>query len=266
MLIFYIFEKLTTITMKHFIYISLLIFYSNLFSQNFNHEIGVSAGAFSMQSDYKERTSDFVGQYRNVGYTAGLSYYISFDETLRGWREKTQFLKNHFRVKIEANYMQVELSHRGKSIYENTNPIDAKKMRAMIGNTKIYNIGGTLEYLLLDAYYDRKFEPYLAVGIYYTAYDADVKSELGDWKNDSSLIPNQYLTGNGSLKLNPSVTQSFSVGVGSRYNLRNATLVFDFKGQKFLSDDVDGLDPQSGENKNRDWVTIAQLGVVFKIN
>lgn len=250
--------------MKHLTLILSLLFITTSFSQNFNHEIGVSAGAISMQTDYKERKNDFAASYRNVGFVTGVAYYFSFASSGNRWNDRTVFLKNHFRLKLDANYMQNNFIHRGESIYTNSNPIDAVEMAAMQGNTKIYNFGVHIEYLILDSFYESKFEPYLAGGFYYVIYDPELESKLGDWRDNPTFLPEEYL--NGGVHLDISKTQSFAFGIGSRYNLGNFTMFFEVKAQRFMSDELEGLNPQVGENKNKDWLSSAQMGIIFKLH
>jgi len=248
---------------KLFFIIFLISITFNVLSQDFNHEIGVSLGAVSIQSDYKERDNDLVGAYRNVGFITGVSYYLSFNSDYKRWNDKTVFLKNHFRLKLDANYTQNKFVHRGKSIDLNYNA-EAVKMASMKGSTKIYSFGAHVEYLIFDSYYDKKFEPYLVAGFYYNIYDPEIETELGDWKDNPNLLPTEFLNEANNVELSNS--PSFSFGVGSRYNVGNVTLFFEIKAQKFMSDTIEGLDPQTGENKNKDWLSSAQVGIVFKLN
>jgi len=248
--------------MKKLFFIIFLIFITfNISSQDFNHEIGVSLGAVSIQSDYGER-GDFGSSYGNIGFGASLAYFISFNESYGRWNAKSAFLKEHFRFKLDASYMNVNFVHRGK--YIESNDITAVKMAAMRGNTKIYNFGGQIEYSIFSFMDDRDFEPYIAMGMYYVLYDPDLTSELGDWRDNPSYIPDVYQ--NGSIHLQKDKTQSITFGAGTRYRFNNFTMVFDFRWQKFLTNNIDGLDPQLGANKYRDWLLFAQVGAVFKLN
>ncbi len=249
--------KTTQLTL-FFVFLSSFLSYS----QNYNHEFGVSIGAVSIQSDYGER-GDFASSYGNVGFGVGLNYYFSFDNSYSRWNAHTSDLQNHFRLKLGASYMQDHFIHRGR--YIESLSVTAIKMAAMRGSTKIYNFGGQIEYAIFDFMDERKLEPYLAIGLYYVFYDPDLTSELGDWKDNPSLIPTVYQ--NGSIHLEKDKTQSFSFGFGSRYAIGESTkMVFDFRWQKFLTNNIDGLDPQLGANKFRDWLLYAQVGVVFKVN
>ena len=239
-----------------------LVWTGFLFSQNLNHEVSVSIGAVSIQSDYGER-GDFASSYGNVGFGVGLNYYISFNEYRHRWNDRSSNLKNHFRLKLGASYMQDNFRHRGS--YIESLDATALKMIAMKGSTKIYNLGGQLEYSIFDFMDERTLEPYVSVGLYYVFYDPDLQSDLGDWRDNPSLIPTVYQ--NGSIHLQKDKTQSFSFGFGTRYHIKkNFNMLFDFRWQKFLTNNIDGLDPQIGANKFRDWLLFAQVGVVFKLN
>ena len=250
--------------MKTTIFTTLIIIFMftiSVYSQNFKHELGLSVGVMSMQTDYGER-GHFASSYGNIGFGVGAAYYLSFDEYRVRWNDKTTFLKNHFRLKIGASYMKDNFIHRGK--YIESNSVSSLKMAAMRGSTKILNIGGQIEYYIFDFMSDKKLEPYLSGGLYYVFYDPELESELGNWRDDPNLIPSVYQ--NGSIQLQKDKTQSFSFGAGTRYNSGDLTMIFDFRWQKFLSDNVDGLNPLLGANKFRDWLLFAQVGVVFKIN
>ena len=137
-------------------------------------------------------------------------------------------------------------------------------MAAMKGSTKIYSFGAHVEYLIFDSYYDKKFEPYLVAGFHYNIYDPEIETELGDWEDDPNLLPTDFLDEGNNVGLSHS--PSFSFGVGTRYNVGNISLFLEMKTQRFLSDTIEGLNPQTGENKNKDWLSLAQVGVVFKLN
>jgi len=244
------------------IFFTLLLTFDFGFSQDLNHEIGVSIGAVSIQSDYGQR-GDFASSYGNVGFGIGVNYFVSFDEYRRSWNERSTFLKNHFRLKLEMSYLKDNFRHYGK--YIESLSATSIKMAAMRGSTKIYNLGGQLEYLIFDIMEDHKLEPYLAMGIYTVFYDPELESALGDWKDNPSLIPRVYQ--NGSIHLQKAQTQSFSFGFGTRYRVkRNFSMLADFRWQKFLTNNIDGLDPQIGANKYRDWLLYFQVGAAFKLN
>jgi len=250
--------------MKHLfslIIFSLFLSFNFGYSQVFNHEFGVSIGAISIQSDYGE-SGNFASTYGNIGFGAGLAYFVSFGEYQKRWNDKTDFLKSHFRAKLETSYLQSNFIHRGKRIEVITE--DAVKSAALKGSTKIINFGGQLEYTFFEMTEDNNFAPFLSIGGYYVLYDPELTSELGDWKDNPSLLPNDYL--NGSVHLQKDSTQSITFGAGTRLKINNFTMVFDLKWQRFLTDNIDGFAPLNGSNKSKDWLFLAQIGAVFKLN
>jgi hypothetical protein len=243
------------------IFFSLFLSFNVGYGQVLKHEIGVSVGAVSIQSDYGE-SGDFASTYGNIGFGAGLAYFVSFGEYQKRWNDKTDFLKSHFRAKLEASYLQSNFIHKGKRIEVITE--DAVKSAALTGSTKIYNFGGQLEYTFFGITEENKFEPYMAIGGYYALYNPELTSSLGDWKDNPSLLPNDYL--NGSIHLQKDSTQSITFGLGTRYKINNFTMLYEIKWQRFLTDNIDGFAPLNGSNKSKDWLFMAQIGAVFKLN
>lgn len=240
---------------------SLFLSFNFGYSQVLKHEIGISISAVSIQSDYGEK-GDFASTYGNIGFGAGLSYYVSFGEYQKRWNDKTDFLKSHFRAKLETNYIQSNFIHRGNRIEVATE--DAIKSAALTGSTKIYNFGGQLEYTFFEITEENKFEPYLAIGGYYVLYDPELTSKLGDWKDNPSLLPTDYQ--NGGIHLQKDKTQSITFGLGTRYRINNFTMMYEVKWQRFLTDNIDGFAPLTGSNKSQDWLFMIQIGAIFKLN
>ena len=92
----------------YLIIFSFLLLFNFGYSQVLKHEIGISVGAVSIQSDYGE-SGNFASTYGNVGFEAGLSYYVSFGEYQKRWNDKTDFLKSHFRAKLATEYLKSNL-------------------------------------------------------------------------------------------------------------------------------------------------------------
>ncbi len=229
--------------------------------QDLNHEIGIFAGVISMQTDYGQR-KDFSSSYGNVGFGVGAAYYVSFNEVYGRWNDRSTYMKSHVRLKLEFSYMSNSFKHHGE--YTKGTSLETVKYNAMQGSTKLLNYGAQFEYLIYKNYDLRKWEPYVSAGLFMVNYNAALKSSLGDISQDASLLPNVY--GANSVFLNKDKTQSFSFGGGSRYNLDNFTMTFDFRWQRFLSDTVDGLKPKIPANKYNDWLLFFNVGAVFKLN
>lgn len=243
--------------MKRFFILFFIFLFFNSYSQFLKHEVGVSLGATSMQTDYGRR-NDFESAYGNVGFGASLFYYLSFDEVRVKWNDRSTFMKNHFKLKLEANYMKDNFVHKGN--YKHLSP----KMAAMKGSTKLYNLGGQIEYFIFDFIDQRMIEPYFYAGMHYVIYDPELETVLGDWRDKPSLIPTAYL--NGGINMEQNKTQSISFGLGTRFTPNKLTFVFDLRWQKFQTDNIEGLSPMISANKYRDWLFYAQAGMVFRLN
>jgi len=243
---------------RYSILFSLFIFTLNSSSQGLQHEVGVILGSTSMQTDYGQR-GDFASTYGNVGFGIGGVYYLSFGERLRRWNDRASYMKDHLRLKAEVSYMSTNLVHRG--VYAER----SVRMAAMQGSTKIINIGGQLEFSIFNFSDLRVLEPYISAGFYFVNYNPDLESTLGDWRNDPSVLPSVYL--NDGLFMKKDKTQSFSFGLGTRYSKsENMSFIFDWRWQRFLTDNLEGLDPKLGANKFNDWLLFFNAGVVYKFN
>lgn len=235
----------------------LVIFCSTLFSQQLKHEIGISAGLISMQTDYGER-GHLPSSVANIGFGIGGSYYLSFDENRNRWSERTTWLKDHLRGKLELSYMGAGLKHRGKYV-ENEG-----LLKETSGSTKMLNVGGMLEINFFPSSDFRSWKPYASIGGIYSMVTPEFESTLGDIEDNPSLVPNAYRNG---LYLEKDNASAFVIGAGSRYVKNNGTIfLVDFRWQRYFSDKVEGLVPQISANKHNDWLFYLNVGMVFRIN
>ncbi len=227
-----------------------------------NHELGISVGAVSMQTDYGQR-GHFPSSYANIGIGAGIIYYLGYDVRRIKWNDRLSYMKNHLKLKVEFSYMSDNFIHRGD--YIKGHSANAIKLAAMKGSTKIFNIGGQLEFYLFELSDFRKWEPYISGGFYHVNFNPDLETSLGDWRDNPSLLPDFYL--DGGIFLENSNTQAFSFGGGTKItNSDNFSFVIDMRWQRFLSNKVDGLDPNLSANKYREWLFYFNVGAVFKLN
>ncbi len=232
------------------------------YAQNLISEFGVFTGATSMQTDYGER-GHFGSSYANVGFGIGGVYYLSFNNYKIIWHDRTTYLKEHFRLRIELSYMKTNLIHRGK--YTQGNTIFTKKYNAMRGTSAIFNYGTQIEYTMFNMSDGKSLNPYLSIGFLGNINTPKLESKLGDIKSSPYLIPTVY---NGGVFLNRNNTTSFIVSAGTRINPKNkkATYLIDFRWQRFNSDTVEGLIPRISANKFNDWLLFIHIGYVFRIN
>lgn len=246
--------------MKKIILLPFVILITNsLFSQQLKHEIGISAGLISMQTDYGER-GHLPSSVANIGFGIGASYYLSFDEHRIKWNDRATWIKEHLRGKLELSYMSATLKQRGRYVEQDSNGL----LAATSGSTKLLNIGGIMEFNIFSTIEERKFEPYISTGGIYSMVTPEFKSSLGDIEANPSLIPTAYRNG---LYLEKDKASAFVFGAGSRLTNNNGSVfLIDFRWQRYFSDRVEGIVPQISANKNKDWLFYLNVGMVFRIN
>jgi len=225
------------------------------------HEVGFIAGPVSMQTDFGER-HHFPSSVLNIGYGVGLVYYISSDPDRIRWNQRGVYLENHLKARLEISYMQDNLVQRGR--YVEGNSVQALLLRGIVGNSKLFNMGGQVQFSVFSASDKRNLEPYFSLGGMYTSYKPEVKSLLGDIEADPSLIPSAYI---GGIHNEGGKVGSLILGAGTTYTTNNdLKFIMDFRWQRFLKDDIDGLTPLISANKYNDWLFYLSFGMSFKLN
>lgn len=246
----------------------LLISFSST-AQNLTHEIGVFAGTATIQTDYGQR-NNFLSSYGNSSLSFSVIHYLHFFNKNTQWNSQEDLL-NHFMVKTELNYMAEE-SFKNYGEYTEGDSPSAIRLRNMIGTISMVNFGFQLEYYYKELkefmypYSEIKWNPYLSLGFKYSSYYNTLKSNLGDWRADITILPIKYRTP-GHLAVGSGGAFSFVLGAGTRYKLNEKfDLAANFNWQFFFSDAVDGLQANVPENKNNEWLIHFQLGIIYHLN
>ena len=238
-------------------------------AQHYTHDIGVFVGSTSLQTDYGQR-SHFGSELNNNGVSFSVAHYLTFyNRTLR-W-DPNNALHNNIMVKTELQYVSnTELIHHG--IYATRQTLAGEKLRAMKGSLSMVNVGISLEYFLtpLEEFVypnsDMLFNPFFTFGVQYSFYKNGLKSDLGDWEQDISVLPDKYTLEN-SLAIGKGGSFVFNIGLGTRFKLtERIDLVGQMNYMYFFSDEVDGLEAEVFENKNNEWASNIQLGIVYHLN
>ncbi len=239
---------------KLIILISSILFITRINAQA-SHELGIVVGPTLLQTDY------FV-DIGSVGTGGALVYYFSFqNDKAKRWNDRTNYFNEHFRARLEFSYMKTKLVNKNNI---NGNSPGALLFRALTGSTKLMNFGGQLEFNLISSDRNKKLEPYFSLGGYLTIHDADLESAFGDIETNPNLLPSSY---QGGTRLEKDTARSFAIGGGTRYAINdNLKMVFDFRWQRFLSDDIEGLDPQVSANKFNDYLSFFNAGLIFNLN
>lgn len=245
----------------------LILFLINtvIYSQsNVSHEVGVSFGVASFQTDFGE-SGDFPSANQS-SFAYGIAHYLKFFGSQYSWRSGGGYFSSHFKLKTEFNYSyNTSIKHEGRYI-------NNEQLQAMTGEIKMYNIGTNLEFYFMEledyaSFYGREnsLNPFISAGLHFTAYDPDVfvngVSLEGQQEPYTALIDKWQ---EDSIFLDPSNTFGVSVGAGLRLGLEAVDLVLDARWQHFFSDDIDGLNAlNDSANKRDDTMVIVNLGIVY---
>ncbi len=228
------------------------------------HEIGIYAGPVFLKSDFGAR-DDFENFYKNNGYIIGAVYFISADEDYFS-------LRDNFKLRLEASYMESTLNHYGKYVDGAIGDSEKQKLRAMSGKSSSTSAGFQVEfYPLKTDDYNRggRISPYVSAGCMASLYTTAVTTSYGSGKiGNPSTTPTKYLDGYRN-DVNQ-FTASLSGSIGTRYKLSEYhSLMAEVKLQYYFSDWVDGLNPNSRiytENKTNDYLGSFNIGYIYYLD
>ena len=239
-----------------------------------SHEIGIISGSASFTTDYGARNNFLANVGGNVGAGIGLIYYLNFTDYRYRWNQRTTYFSEHFRIRTELSYMSAELDHFGKYVDESQTSYAADQLRAMHGTTSLVNLGAQLEFHIVDIvdFGSRripslKWSPYLSAGFMVDFYNPGLKSDLGNWKEDISVIYEKWQAPN-AIDVKSNITGSATLGIGTRYKFGEySDLLIESRWQYFFSNYVDGLNAKEDEaNKYNDWLMWVHVGYVYYLN
>ncbi len=222
-------------------------------------EVGLFLGPVFFQGDFGER-STLDNTLKNVGYNAGISYYLSAD--VRSRKSIYQKLKLRFDVSATS----VSLQHYGPSASKN-NDFGAK-LRAMGADVKIGTIGVQFEYYhwKTDDYSKKKFSPFIGLGTQLNNYSAKAYSAFGNIGNINT-VPEKYVEG---FKSTSGLAMSMSSVLGFRYKIDQSNgIVVEGQLKYYFSDWVEGMNPSRTiytENKNNDFSATVNVGYVYYLD
>lgn len=248
----------------------LFIPFSNSYAQlDLSHEIGISFGPVTMQTDYGER--HHLPSSTATSFGVAFAHYLSFYGSNYNWRNGASFFSDHFKLRTEVSfYTNTNLEHKGR--YAEQTGLFGDKIRAMTGSTKIFNIGTQLEYYFknLEDYGllfndSNKFAPYLSAGVQYNSFDPEVSSSLGNYITNPEVLPLPWQ--DNAIFVEKDNTFSLTFGLGTRYKLDNFDLFIDARWQYFLSDKVDGLDAprELSGSKFNDTLIFFSFGAIYDL-
>ncbi|MEE9348597.1 MAG: hypothetical protein V3U80_00965 [Flavobacteriaceae bacterium] len=250
--------------MRKLIFILVIFIHNSVLSQDLLYDVGIISGATSMQSDYGER-GHFGSSYANMGFGIGGVYYVSYDNFRKQWNDRTTFLKEHLRARLELSFMKTNLIQRGK--YTQGNPSFTQYYNSMKGTSNTINYGLQIEYTLFNMSDRKKIDPYVSFGFLGNSNSPKLISALGDIETDSNLIPSVYDDG---VFLDKKNSTSLTIGMGARLKPKEfynkSIYLLDFRWQRFNSDFIDGLSPTLDANKHNDWLLYLSIGYIYNLN
>ena len=245
-------------TIKSVVLVIFILVFTTLKAQNttiINSEVGVFLGPTFFQGDFGQ-ADNFKSSTANVGMGFEFAYIMDFSDS----RLKSRFFQtiaDHVKQRFQISYSKVKLKHIPVPV-SNTST-EYLNFKAMTGEAKTLSFGAISEiYLFSIIRQQYKLEPYLSLGIAYNIAKPNVSSSL--------TIPSVYTTGSQKIFNERQTTLSFSYGAGARFHLDNVDLVIEGNMQNFLSDRIDGLDPEVPGDKSNDSMVSFRLGAVFQID
>jgi len=235
--------------------IALLYSFSMLNAQDviINNEIGVYLGPTFMQTDYGE-AKNFGSSINNTGFGFGFAYVADFSDS-RVKSGMGVFLTTHVKVRAELSYAKANFAYDGKPVEDGN--AETAKFKAMIGSSKLLNIGILPEIYIFDLTNDAKLQPYVLLGASFVSAKPSLKSSLA--------LPTIYQPKEDNVFLDSQSTFSLTAGVGTRYKLDDIDILFEYRFNSFMSDRIEGLDSDFAGDKNNDAQTIFNIGVVFNL-
>ncbi|MCB0474971.1 MAG: outer membrane beta-barrel protein [Flavobacteriaceae bacterium] len=241
--------------------------------ENLSHEIGISAGPVTMQTDYGER--HYLPSSTLTSFGLSFSHYLSFYGSNYNWRNGSSFFSDHFKLKTDFSlYFNNNLEHKGKYVEDNPNTQFDDKLRAMKGTTKLWDVGTQLEFyfLSLEDYgllfnNNDKWAPYVGTGVHYSKYTPTFSTSYGngDYINNPEILPDPWQQ--DAIFLDPGYTFSWTFNAGTRYKLGDVHVFADARFQYFFSDKIEGLDAPhdlSGSKFN-DTIVYFSVGVIYDL-
>ncbi len=259
-IILYLFIIIKNTTMKltlATLLLTILGCFSSLNAQNtiVNSEIGVSLGPTYFQGDFGE-ADNFKSSTANVGIGFDISYIMDFSDS----RYRSPFLTklaDHVKQRLQISYSKIQLEH--DPIPVSSTSTQYLNFAAMQGETKILSFSTSSEiYIFSIIKKQYKLEPYFTLGIGYNIASPSISSSLA--------IPTVYTTGYQKIFIDKQIALSFIYGAGTRYRLKDVDLLFEANMQSFVSDKIDGLDPNVTGDKNNDSTVSFRIGAVFHLD
>ena len=246
------------------------------------HEVGFYLGSAHFATDYGDREDFQSNVGGNIGIAVGALYYITFADYRYRWNQRTNYFRDHFRIRNELSYYSAKLEHYGQYVAASETSDGADKLRAMSGETYTISLGSQLEFHFKDIteFGSRrnphlKFSPYLSFGIHAEYYNPTLTTTYGDgdWENNPNLLYDKWAVP-GAVDTSSGITASLSGGFGSRYKVSEfGDMFLGVNWKYYFTDWVEGLNATeltffnpTKSNYFNDWSMSIQIGYIVYLN
>ena len=205
-----------------------------------SHEIGVLVGPTSFFTDYGERW-DIENNLNNSGFGIGLVHYMNFAYKAKcNCYSSDKYFNDHFKIRTEIDYFYTKLEHIGPVASKNT--AGGKLLRAMHGETQLFEIGAHLEYYprsIRDyTAFGYLFSPFASLGIHFVNYEPDAYSDFGPLSDPNNV----FATFRDGINLDSGSALAIAASFGTRYRLSSSSdLEMEARWQYYDTDWIDGL-------------------------
>ena len=242
-----------------------ILFWVKANAQHITNDIGFFTGNTTVLSDYGIK-EDFKSLFIGAGISFSVVHYMHFFKTSNRWNSVGSGTFDNLMIKTEVSFFSTQLEHKGKWVHPSKTSLIANQLRAMKGSVSMMNIGVQLEYYMRDLesfitpYSDMSFNPYITFGVNYALYSNTLEYD------ETLGLPTKYTLPN-ALNIGSGAALNFTIGFGTRYNLtKKIDLAAQFQTQIFLTDSLDGVQPDVVQNQSNDFITIFQVGIIYNLN
>ncbi len=255
--------------MKQFLWILIVTFsvsYTIHAQRALIDEWEANIGYLNMQGDFGQR-DDFSSTFGNSGAMIGGKIYFNLLDSDRILCYACKHVK--FDLSFNLGYSTLSFD----KAYEKINSPYYDKVKALNGQFYYGSLAANVEYHVADfsnfRFYDDgliyRLDPYFGLGFGVVFYDVNIESDLGNFETNPTILPSAFV---GGIYDEPGIVPAINFEVGVRYLLNDELqLTFNNKWVYFISDKVDGLEPNPDlvKNKYNDWLFSPSVGLVIFI-
>ena len=242
----------------------------------FQHEIGAEAGISNFQGDFVSK-GPFDGKVTINGFALNAVHYLHL--LPRSYGESSFFKHTILKTSLGINYSTFDNTSYGTGNKPLSNPLKDTPNQILLARLSAKTIVVSLDNELQVYYRDiikflhrnnrhsrnhhSKINPYASIGLgihYVNATPTYGKPGEELAKND--VYPDNYKS--TSISKTNTVTFSGNLALGARYKASSHyDLVTQINIKYYLSDGMDGVNPNTSSNKSNDFNSVISLGFVY---